>query len=554
VLLLATSAIYGNTLASGFVWEDGLVIVRNAATRDLSRIGTVLLSPDEVRPYYRPLSRASYLVDHRLFGLDPRAFHAVNVLIHAASVLLLHALARRLFEARWPALLAAALLATHPIHSEAVNFVTARNNVFALAFALATLVLFVDATRRASPARAWLSGAAFFLGLASKEQAAMVLPVAAAWLFLPGTGATWRGWRAWRALVPHACAVGAYLVLRSIALGAPIAASGTAEGLLARVARNVWVMPRYLALIVWPDRLTIFHASAPPDGPGAIAAVALTWAGVALAVFFLVRRPTVAGTVGLLWLAANLLPISNLIPIPATSPSAERFFHAPAVGIWLIAADAALRLARAERPRLRAVAACAAVALALLASRTVARNRDWRDDVALARSAVEADARSSRAWTFLGKALKDAGDVEGAERAWRAALQIEPRDAESLAQLGTLAATRGDYAQGEALLRRALSADPRHAGALNGLGNFAMFEGNLVLAVELYRRALATPPGLVEARYNLATSLARLGRCEEARREDPGLRGERDDEHAELRRRIVAAGDPLVQALRLACR
>jgi tetratricopeptide (TPR) repeat protein len=490
-LLLATAAAHGNTLANGFVWDDGEIVVRNPATRDLSRLGEVLLSPDEVRPYYRPLNRASYLVDHRLFGMDPRAFHAVNVLVHAASVLLLFALARRLFEARWPALLAAALLAVHPIHAESVSFVTARNNLFALGFALATLVLFVDATRRRSRAAAWLSGAAFFLGLASKEQAAMVLPVAAAWLLLPGTGAAWRGWRAWRALVPHACALGAYVVLRWIALGGPLAAGEAAQGLLARLAQNAWVMPRYLSLVLWPDRLTIFHAPAPPDGVLEIGAIVAAWLAVALAVLFLVRRPSLPAAVGLLWLAANLVPIANVVPLPATTPMAERYFHAPAVGLWLLAADAALRLGGTGGRRRGILVACAAVALALLGARTVARNRDWRDDLALARSAVAADPRATRAWFNLGVTLKDAGDVDGAERAWRAALAIDPRDAESLTQLGTLAAVRGDLAQAEHLLRRALGVDPEIATAHLNLGRICDRTGRPREALGHYEAGLA---------------------------------------------------------------
>ncbi len=553
-LLLLAGAVYGNSLANGFVAEDGLVVVDNPATRDLSRLGEVLLSPDEVPPYYRPLNRASYLVDHRLFGLDPRAFHAVNVLLHAASVLLLYALARRLFEPRWPALLAAALLAVHPIHAEAVNFVTARNNLFALAFALAALVLFVDATRRASHARAWLSGAAFFLGLASKEQAAMVLPVAVAWPFLTGTGAAWRGWRAWRALVPHACALGAYLALRTLALGGPVAAAPAAEGLLARLAQNLWIMPRYLALVLWPDRLAYYHAPAPPEGPAAVAALAIAWAAIAAVAVALARRPSLAATVGALWLAANLLPIANLVPIPATSPMAERFFHAPAVGLWLLAADGALRLSRAAGARLAAAGAVLAAALlALLAARTVARNRDWHDDLALARSAAAAEPRAARAWAFLGNALKDAGDAEGARRAWLRSLELEPRSAGTLMELGTLAAVGGDVAQGEALLRRALDVDPGHAGALNGLGNLALFSGDLTGAADLYRRAGDVSPRLLEARYNLAMVQARLGRCEDARREAAALRGELEGGQAKLRARIAAAGDPLADALRRAC-
>lgn len=494
-LLLATAAAHGNAIPNGFVWDDAEIVVENPVTRDLSRLGEVVLSPDEVRPYYRPLNRASYLVDHALFGLDPRAFHAVNLLVHAAGVLLLFALGRRLFATTGSALLAAALLAVHPIHSESVSFVTARNNLFALAFALATLLLFVDATRRASAGRAWLSGAAFFLALASKEQGAMVLPVAAAWLFLPGTGAIWRGWRAWRALVPHACALAAYLALRWISLGGLLGSGEASQGLAARLAQNGWVLPRYVALVLWPDRLTHFHAPVPPGGPLEIAWLVAIWVGVAIAVALLVRRPSLPSRVGLLWLAANLVPIANVVPLPVTMPMAERFFHAPAVGIWLVVADAAHRLACAGGARRALAGALAAAALVALAGRTAWRNLDWRDDLSLSRSAVAADPRALHAWFNLGGALKEAGDLEGAERAWVAALRIDPRHAASLAQLGTAAAIRADFDRAEGLLRRALAADPKLATAHLNLARICDRTGRPDEALRHYEAGSALAQG-----------------------------------------------------------
>ena len=115
-------------------------------------------------------------------------------------------------------------------------------------------------------------------------------------------------------------------------------------------------------------------------------------------------------------------------------------------------------------------------------------------------------------------------------------------------ELGTLAAVGGDVAQGEALLRRALDVDPGHAGALNGLGNLALFSGDLTGAADLYRRAGDVSPRPVEARYNLAMVQARLGRCEDARREAAALRGELEGGQAKLgrgsRRRATRSPTP----------
>ncbi len=504
-LVAIAFAVYANAIPGGFVWDDEHIVVGNPDTRDLSALPRVLLSPDETRPYYRPLNRASYLLDYQLFGMDPRGFHAVNVALHAASVLLLYAFGRRLFRARAPAFLAAALLAVHPIHSEPVNFVTARNNLFALLFMLAALVLFVDAEERRSRARAWLSGLAFLLAAASKEQAFAILPLLAAWPFLlrRAEGATaeeaaraGRGHHALGAevrraaarLAPHAVAVALYVALRTLSLGAPLGSAGVGDGLLSRVAKNYFVLPRYLGLILFPRDLTIFHAvpgiPLPPWLP-------LAWAAIAAALVLLLRHRTPPVAFGLLWFGCNYLPIANVVPIPSALV-AERYLYAAAVGLWIVAADVALRLY--ARVRWKRALACAGVLAGLaLAARTAVRNLDWRDDLALARSAVAVDPRSVDARFNLGVVLKDRGDLEGARREWQAALDVDPEDARPLVQMGTSSAVRGDLAGAERYYRRAIRSDPATPLAHYNLARICERTGRISEAVRHYDAFLELP-------------------------------------------------------------
>ncbi len=456
LLIAATALVHANGAGNGFVWDDASIVVENPDTRDLSRLGHVLLSPDEAPPYYRPLNRASYLVDYQLFGMDARGFHAVNVLLQAACALAMYALGRRVFDARWPAALAGLLLAIHPLHTEAVAFVSA---------------------------------VAFFLALASKEQGAMVLPLLAAWILLP----VFPGQRArrdrWKLLLPHSAALLAYAVLRTIALGGPVASTGILQGLGERLAQNWFVLPAYLRLAVFPRGLTVFH-----EVPAEFARVGwlpFAWVFILAALVYLVRRPSVASTLGLLWFALNLLPIVNIIPIPSTV-MAERFFHASAAGLWLVAADAAWRLSRVV-PR-RGVLAVAAVVVVALGVRTLLRNRDWSDDVTLFRSAVRADGGSLLAHFNLGVALKDAGDLDGARREWEAALAIKPDDPGTHAQLGTALAVRGDLAGAESHYRAALRGNPRLAEARFNLGRICERTGRFAEARGYYEGVLEGPP------------------------------------------------------------
>jgi tetratricopeptide (TPR) repeat protein len=419
----AAAVVYAGALRNGFVWDDGPLIA-TAPDRPLS---AVLFGRDEVGSYYRPLNRASYLLDAALFGRTPAGSHAVNVLLHAAACVLLYALALRLFERRVaPALVAALLFAVHPLCSEPVLFVTARNNLFATVFVLAALLL-------ACRGHDVLSAAAFLLGLLSKEPAAVALPLL---LYLHRTP---------RRMVPHAVACAAYAGLRLASLGSAGVSVGPGAG--DRLLAALSYVPGYLSLALWPSRLTIFHEP-PRFGPLAVTAA---WAAIVAASIAIARWRNPAARFGLLWFALGLLPAMNLVPIPS-APFAERYFYVPAVGLCLIAAAVWELLP----PRAGLPLACAA--LVALAGRTVVRTRDWRDDLTLFASAIRADPRSATAHRNLGVALKDRGDLAGARREWEEALALDGSDAESLAQLGTLAAVQGDLAGAERLYRSALAA------------------------------------------------------------------------------------------------
>jgi len=499
---------HGRGLWNGFVWDDVGLVVENPDTRDLSRLGAVMLSPDAMPPYYRPLTRGSYLIDHALFGMDPRAFHAVNLLLHLASVLLLFALARRLGLEEWGALLAALLLAVHPLHVEAVAFVAARNNLVALAFSLATALLALAAAERRSWGLAWSAAGAYFLALAGKEQGAMVLPALGLW-FLVRPEARGRRLEDLRWLLPLGLALAAYLVPRSIALGGPAAVDALSPGLAERLALNWYVLPAYLRLAVFPDRLSIFHLL--PEGWARLPWLPAAWIAVGGVVAYLVRRPAVASSFGLIWCAVNLVPIMGLVPIPSTATTimAERFVHASAAGLWLVAADLARRLAsRVPWPAIAAVAAAACVALGV---RSRVRTVDWQDELALFRSTARTTPRSLIARFNFGTELRARGDLEGARREWEAALDISPGEPGPLVQLATLAAVQGRYDDADRWYREALARDPSLAQAWLNLGKLCELTGRAAEAAAHYRRALATAgPMAPEVAEQSQSALMRL--------------------------------------------
>ena len=461
-LALLTIAVYGNSLVNGFVWDDEFIIVNDPAVRDLSGATTLMLSPDVVKPYYRPLNRASYHLDYRLFGMRPAGFHAVNVVIHLLNVLLLCLLGLRFFRTAAPAVLAAALFAVHPVNAEAVNFLSARNTLLSLFFVLSSILVFHQGLTKGSWGRLVISGFLWFLGLLSKEPAAGAVVVLAAMAFaVPGRRENLPKLKI-VLLLPHLVFAGVYAILRVLALGGAVGTGGIIPGLLGRLAGNVIVIPRHLGLVLVPSDLNIMHSLSAPafgDLPWLIP----VWGAIVVAVWLLLRTGSVPVRIGLLWFAVNYLPISNIVPIPST-PLAERYLYLPAVGLWIIAADRGYALYE-KLHNSKALAVAAAVVVVLLGGVTAHRNRDWNSDIALFGSVVRTDPGSSLGHFNLGNALRDAGDGEGAHREWRETLRLDPAHSGAMTQLGSLAAVRGDLGTAERWYRAALDADPANAMA-----------------------------------------------------------------------------------------
>ncbi len=153
ILLLAVVLAYANTPFNGFVWDDHQIIINNQVNRDLKNIYQIFTSADvafsdDKTPYFRPLNRFTYMLDYRLFELNPFWYHLENIFIHLANALLLfYLLSREVFKRVIPAAIAALLFAVHPANAEAVNFISGRNNVLAVFFVLLSLIFYLRGER-----------------------------------------------------------------------------------------------------------------------------------------------------------------------------------------------------------------------------------------------------------------------------------------------------------------------------------------------------------------------------------------------------------------------
>ncbi len=539
-------AVHLPALGGGFVFDDVDNVIRNPWVRDPGRLGEAFTHhmaaflPGASTSYYRPFLHVLLAGAHAVSGLDPRGYHLLLVLLHALACLGVLALLVRMVAVDDPgaspaarataAGVGAVLFAVHPVHVEAVAWVSGVVDLSASLLSVGTLLAL---TSRRAGVRIGLGPLAFLLALLAKEPAVTILPAWLAFAIASGEASDRARRRTFvAAAAGMAAALVLYLALRVAALGGLMAgganrvAVGPVDGLLTALS----LAGRYAGLLLVPAPLTIVHDARvvktladPWVWVGAASALALGWAvGRAR------RRP--ARLLGLSLLVLPLLP-ALWVPVLGEGLVGERYLYLPSVGLALLVALSwnALRLP-GRTPAVRAAAGAVAILLAVAgAGIGLARIRAWRDDRALWSSAVRASPGSAAAHEGLGFALLSAGDPAGAAQSLERAIRLDPGRCDARTNLASalLALGRTDEAMEQA--RAVLAASPRRAEAHAVLARALLDRGDVAAARDAYARAVEIDPRVAAFHNGLAIAAARTGdlataelHFREALRLDPG--------------------------------
>lgn len=130
---------------------------------------------------YRPLCVFSFKLNHFFDGFKPIGYHLVNVLLHCTATVLVVKIARHLLQSIWGTIVAGALFASHPIHTEAVAGIVGRADIAACIFYLLAFLTYCKhvAWREKSNKQSWsslISAIGFSIaGVLCKETAATAL-------------------------------------------------------------------------------------------------------------------------------------------------------------------------------------------------------------------------------------------------------------------------------------------------------------------------------------------------------------------------------------------
>lgn len=571
---LAVLAAYATALNSSFVWDDVLLVERNAYLRDAHYLGDIL-SKDLFRgaglpsSTYRPVQGLTYFLEYKLFGLWAPPYHLTNALLHAGCAALLCSLLG-LFVSTVTAAVAAGIWGLHPIHTEAVAYVSGRADSLAFGFMLASLIRFIR-MRRKDPARVTPDGwslAFFGLALFSRENG-MVTPVLILLMDLacgfslatgtpdsPPKGRFWMGIAT--RLAPYVGLLAVYGLLRGYGLELGDTRTTmhltTGQRLLCAVA----ALGRYLAILALPIGLHMERSFPIPDGLGSldVQAGALALLAIPIGIWLLRKRAPLAAA-GIAWFTATWLPISGVFPLNALL--AEHWMYVPFAGLVLAGAALVTRYPLQGKASFWAPT----VALCVLWATTMVRNLDWRDPVTLFQSTIAQAPYSVRVRSNLGEAYADQGKFDDALREYQGALQaveqaklfpgefgspavvgqvyanltnvyrtkgdlnsaiamgqqavqLAPQIADGYINLGVtlLAANRVEDARKQ--FQNAIAVNPNSPAAYSNLGNTYFHENKFSEALAAYEQSIRLDPSLADAYNNRGSVLYKMGRTADA--------------------------------------
>lgn len=552
ILALLSAALYLNTLKNDFALDDVMVLSENRYVQQgLAGIPHLLTThhlegfgANSVSDYYRPLSLVMFAAGYQLWGLNPAAEHAVNIIVFAACVVLLFLFFDKLFnrEKTLAAFVACLLFAVHPIHTEVVANIKSRDELLCFFFSFAALLLLTGYVQRGGIGRAATGFFCLFLAVLSKETAVTFLVVIPLIFFFYQNSSKKRS-----ALVTGGMSsvVILFLLLWNYAqtrhpgqesvfekFGNTFSSTGHH---LTMLAPEILILGYHLRLLFFPYPLSSNYSF----GIFASADFKDVWVWISLAAYLallftaiyrLARFKKDPWAFGILFFLITLSLYSNII-LPLGQPIANRYdFFASAGFCWLIALGYEkwiLQTHTNDFGTLKKIKSMAILAPVLLcySVMTVARNADWKDNLTLVSADLPKTPDDYVLQYKAGLELQVKYNQESNKETKRAlndesighflaSIAMNPDYTESRSDLGVAYFQKGLEDSAEYEYRQALRINPLHFNSNFNLATLYFKQQRFGEALTYYAKCLVTDPNTVEAWYNRGVCFARTGQMD----------------------------------------
>ncbi len=450
IVAIVALVAYLNILPNQFVIDDKMFIHDWAGIRSINLVADLKGEvPDIHKGVYRPVRTLLQQVYYQLFKENPVGWHMHSILVHLSSSLLVYLVIKEIatrFKLRYKNLpfFVSLLFALHPIHTEAITYLSASLEMVGVPFMLAALYFYLRKPK---------FGKIFFVLFYSlaifSYELTLVLPLIMLGIeYFAGEFQI----RSLKKLafwyVSLVLIISTYLVTRVGFLGITSRGNYLAYSFYHTQLVMFQVYVKYIFLLLFPFKISYIHELTPGFESfstyysnlnsildlsifdfrvvGSLAFL-LSLAGFG----FTIRKKIPVLAFSIYFFFVSLLPVSYVISQGIAM--SEKYLYLASLGFILALVYLILRIRRQK------LVAIIFILLAVVyGTLTIMRNFDWKDEITFWRKLTIEHQKSSLSFYMLGVHLAESGSFNEAKTVYLKAIELEPRMVEARFNLGNI--------------------------------------------------------------------------------------------------------------------
>ena len=508
-VILATAIAYLPVLSRGFInLDDDAMVTDNQIVKHPSAGCLIRVFTAPHAGLYHPLVTLSYMLEYRLYGLNPHVYHATNYLLHLLNTALVFLFIYLLSSSLPVALLSALFFGLHPIHVESVAWISERKDVLYAILFLASLVAYMLYAGKTSK-KYYLAAFFLFLGSLMAKPMALTLP-----MLLLCIDFYRKRKQSWNTIIEKIPFFALSLLSGIMTVywhyhEKPSKLLDYSSTIIDRLLFAVYGIVFYLAKLLLPVDLSIIYPHVTGSVPARTLAISLMafLMLIALVLRYRKNRTLIFGTLFFLF---SVSPVLQILPV-GLGMHADRYTYIPSIGIFFMLSTmiyyAGLKLRAPLRITLFAVTG---IYIALLSTATWKRTAAW-DNISLWNDGLRQYPESELMYRLRADAHKLAGNYEQALSDYSSSLANNPRFAESYNNRGNLYQLLHNSRKAIEDYSMAINCDPRLASAYYNRGLAFEKTGKPGEALRDYSHALSINPRLADCLNNRGTIYAKSG-------------------------------------------
>ncbi|MCP4345682.1 MAG: tetratricopeptide repeat protein [Desulfobacterales bacterium] len=546
-LVLIILAVYGQVRKFEFVnYDDDAFVYDNSFVQaGLTSDSIIWAFTTTATCAWQPLVWLSYMADCQLWQVNPGRLHMTNVLFHIANALLLFLVFRKMTGNLWQSSFVAALFAVHPLHVEAVAWISQRKDVLSTLFWILTIWGYARYVEKPGIIRYLVPLLFFIMGLMAKPML-VTLPFV---LFLLDYWPLGRlsivdcrlsivDCRLKRLPIvnPQSSILNSqssilnpqssiflekipFFILAAISSAIAIFAHHSVRGLASMKAYPLYIRiwnalisyAAYIGKMIWPHNLMAFYP---------YRRIMPIWAAIlilgiisVMAVISFRKHPYFI--VGWLWFMGTLVPVIGLFKF-GSHAMADRYTYVPYMGLYIIIAWTVPGILSRLGQKRVVLSLVSAVYLSALMITAWTHTGYWANSITLFQHAIDVDPDNYRGHNNLAVALDEKGRKNEAAFHYSEAIRIKPEHYTARNNLGLIMAAQGRAEEAVSHYSVILSLYPHDLSVLNNLAMVLAGQGKIDEAVRHLTDALRTSPNDANTLNNMGVALFKQGKNNEA--------------------------------------